>query len=89
MAKLIFVNNEKEFVLEDGVNITDACEKAGIPFACGGEGICGSCLVEVIEGMKNLSPPTEAEKDFLGEDVSKQRLACQCRILKNTVKLKF
>jgi ferredoxin len=88
MAKLIFVNNGTEIELKDGSNITEACEKAGIPFACSGEGICGSCLVEVVEGMKNLSPPTEAEKDFLG-DVSKQRLACQCNILRNTVKLKF
>lgn len=89
MAKLVFVNNDEEFDIDDGSEITEACEEAGVPFACGGEGICGSCIVEVVEGMKNLTPPTEEEKDFLGEDVATQRLACQCRILKNTVKLRF
>ena len=89
MAKLIFENDGQEFDLEDGANITETCEKVGIPFACGSEGICGSCLVEVVEGKENLNPPTQAEKDFLGEDETDKRLACQCTILGNSVKLKF
>lgn len=89
MAKLIFVNNGQEVDLPDGSSISEACEKAGVPFACGGVGICGSCLVEVVEGMENLSKPTDAEKAFLGDDETDNRLACQCSILKKTVKLRF
>lgn len=88
MAKLIFENGQ-EFDLEDGSSITEPCEKVGIPFACAGAGICGSCLVEVTEGKENLSEPTQAEKDFLGEDETTKRLACQCKIMQGTVKLKF
>lgn len=88
MAKLIFENTSQEFELADGSNITQTCEQVGIPFACGYEGICGSCLIEVIEGMENLSEPTQAEIDFFGE-ISKERLACQCKILKDTVKIRF
>ncbi len=88
MAKLVFVNINQEFDIPDGSSIVEICEKVGIPFACGYEGICGSCLIEVIEGMENLNEFTQAEKDFFGE-IKNERLACQCKILKGTVKLKF
>ncbi|MBI5346284.1 MAG: (2Fe-2S)-binding protein [Chlamydiae bacterium] len=87
MAKIIFVNTNEEVELPDGSPIQEVCEKAGIPFACS-EGICGSCIIEVIEGMNNLTDPTQAEKDFFGE-VENERLACQCKIKKGTVKIRF
>ncbi|KPK32482.1 MAG: ferredoxin [Chlamydiae bacterium SM23_39] len=88
MAKVIFENTKEEFSLPDGSSIIKPCEKVGINFACGYEGICGSCLIEIVEGMENLNKPTQAEEDFFGE-IENKRLACQCKILKNTVKIKF
>ena len=88
MAKLFFHNGE-QYEVEDGSPIEEACEKAGVPFACSG-GICGTCIIEVLEGMENLSPPTQSELDFIGEkDVKKERMACQCRVISGTVKIKF
>ena len=87
MAKLIFLNTNEEIDLPDNSRIKDICEQAGIPFACS-EGVCGSCIIEVVEGMENLSEYTQAEKDFFGE-MQNERLACQCRITKGTVKIKF
>lgn len=86
MAKIIF-NDSEELELEDGSQIKEVCEEAGIPFACE-EGVCGTCVVEVEEGMENLSEFTEEELDFLGEQ-NCERLACQCRIKGGAVKLKF
>lgn len=88
MAKLIFENTKEEFELPDGSDITDTCKKVGITFACDGEGICGSCTVDVVEGMENLSDFTQAEEDFFG-DMETKRLACQCKIKQGTVKLSF
>lgn len=86
MAKLIF--NENEAVeIEDGDPIKPYCEDAGIPFACE-EGVCGTCVIEVEEGMENLSEFTEEELDFLGEQDS-ERLACQCKISGGCVKIKY
>lgn len=86
MAKLIF-NDDEEFSVEDGALIKPHCEEAGIPFACE-EGVCGTCVVEVEEGMEHLSEFTQEELDFLGEqDI--ERLACQCTIKGGCVKLKF
>ena len=87
MAKLIFENLGKEVELPNGTNIKDVCEEAGVPMACG-EGYCGVCVIEIIEGMDHLSDFTEAEKDFFGEE-GKERLACQCQIKEGTVKVKF
>lgn len=87
MAKLIFEDTNEEFELPDGSPIAEACEQAGVPFACT-EGVCGTCVIEVTEGISQLSPFTEAESDFLGEP-DKERLACQCKIQGGFVKVKF
>lgn len=87
MAKLIFVNTNAEVTLPDGSAIEETCEKQGIPFACS-EGVCGSCIIEIVEGMENLNPFTDAELDFFGEE-GNERLACQCKIKSGTVKIRF
>jgi ferredoxin len=87
MAKLIFENNGEEKELSDESPIASACEEAGVPFACT-EGVCGTCVIEVVEGMENLSVFTQEEMDFLGEQ-DRERLACQCKIKGGCVKLTF
>ena len=88
MAELIF-NKDEVIQVKDDSPIEQACEEAGVPFACSG-GICGTCIVEVVDGMENLSDPTQAELNFLGEEgVCKERMACQCHIKSGCVKLKF
>lgn len=37
------------------------CEAAGVPFSCI-EGTCKSCVIDVKEGMENLTPYTPAEQ---------------------------
>lgn len=88
MAKLIFEHNDDEVELPDGSPIAEACEQAGVPFACT-EGVCGTCVIEIKEGKENLSKPTQEEEDFLGEGTSEERLACQCRIKCGKVKISF
>ncbi len=87
MAKLILEDTQEEYELEDGAPITETCEEAGVPFACT-EGVCGTCVIEVTEGMENLSSFTQEEEDFLG-DLDNERLACQCQIKGGCVKIKF
>ena len=88
MAKLVFAHTGDEVALPDHSSITEVCEEAGVPFACT-EGVCGTCVIEVKEGKENLSPPTQEEKDFLGEGNPRERLACQCKILSGTVRIAF
>lgn len=88
MAKLIFDNTKEEIELEDGAPIAEACEEAGVPFACT-EGVCGTCVIEVREGKENLTDPTREEEDFLGEGCTDERLACQCKIKQGCVRITF
>lgn len=88
MAKLIFDQSGEEVELPDDSPIAEACEEAGVPFACS-EGVCGTCVIEIKEGEENLSPLTQEEEDFLGTTAHNERLACQCRIKKGKVRVSF
>ena len=76
MPKLKFVDQSEEYDLNEDSSIAEACEEAGVPFACT-EGVCGTCVVEVKSGMENLSEFTEEEQDFLGDLDCEP---CQCKI---------
>lgn len=76
-----------EFVVEvtGERSLLELCEEhdAPIPFDCRG-GACGTCLVRVVAGADNLSPPTDVEVimlEELGATSGDLRLACQLRLL--------
>ena len=47
---------------------------------CHGLGLCGTCVVEILDGMQNLSPRTKAEENKLKGLSPTLRLACQCLV---------
>ena len=84
MAKLVL--NGDEIEVEENVKIVDAIEEAGVPIGCS-NGVCGTCEVEVIEGMNNLNEMTEEEED-LGMEGNK-RLGCQCQLSGGSVVMEY
>ncbi len=84
MAKLFLNDDEAE--INDGDNILEAIEELGVPIGCT-NGVCGTCEIEVLEGMDNLSPMT-AEEEELGMEGAR-RLGCQCKITGGDVKATF
>ena len=73
MATVLYDGQEAQ--VEDGSQILEACESLGVPFGCQ-DGLCGTCIVTVDEGMENLSGKNDKEQEMgLAGD---QRLACQC-----------
>ena len=84
MAKLVLNNEEIE--VEEKERIVDAIEDAGVPIGCS-NGVCGTCEVEVIEGMDNLNEMTEEEED-LGMEGNK-RLGCQCELMGGPVVMEY
>jgi chlorosome envelope protein J len=58
--------------------------KAHIGYICGGNGICQSCFVYVLEGAECLSAPGQDEKAFISDKLFQEggRLACRTTIVK-------
>jgi len=51
------------------------------PLNCGGRGLCGTCVVQMIAGGKNLSAVTGRERAKLGVKLDDgRRLSCQCLV---------
>ena len=77
---------EQEIEIPDGSEIREACRELGVPFGCE-SGLCATCEIEVIEGEENLAPLNEAEEMMRLQHG--HRLACQCKIMQGTVKIRY
>ncbi|WP_315788739.1 2Fe-2S iron-sulfur cluster-binding protein [Fischerella sp. JS2] len=85
MGNIKFVKENKEVIAANGANLRQKALENGIDIYklwgkmmnCGGYGQCGTCIVEIIEGQENLSPPTQIENRFLKKKPANYRLACQ------------
>ena len=84
-ASIKFIKEGKEVFATDGANLrlkamenqVDLYTLKGKLMNCGGYGQCGTCVVEVVDGMENLSPRTEFENRKLKKKPENYRLACQ------------
>jgi len=96
MANLKFVKENQEVIAADGANLREKAIQNGIDIYtftgklmnCGGYGQCGTCVVEIVEGTENLSPPTEFETRKLKKKPDSYRLACQTVVLRGDVMVK-
>jgi ferredoxin len=85
MGMIKFVKEDQEVITADGANLRIKAIEAGIDLYtlkgklmnCGGYGQCGTCMIEIIEGMENLSPRTAVEQRKLKKRPDSYRLACQ------------
>lgn len=85
MSVITFVRENKEAVVAQGSNLRekalenriDLYTLKGKLINCGGYGQCGTCIVEIVAGMENLSPKTDFEQRKLKRKPDNYRLACQ------------
>jgi ferredoxin len=85
MGNIRFVSENQEIIAADGANLRikalenqiDLYTFTGKMMNCGGYGQCGTCIVEIVEGIDNLPPRTEAEARILKRKPDSYRLACQ------------
>lgn len=84
LCSVEIIDTQEKIELPINTNLT-ALEEMGIdaiPFSCRA-GCCGSCAIEITQGIENLDPPNPEEKDFLaclGYQSDGYRLACQCNL---------
>jgi ferredoxin len=85
MTVIKFVKENREVIAAQGANLRFKALENGIDIYtlmgkmmnCGGYGQCGTCVVDVTEGMDNLSPKTDVEQRKLRKKPESYRLACQ------------
>ncbi len=85
MGNIKFVKENQEIIAADGANLRLKAMEKGIDIYkmwgkmtnCGGAGQCGTCIVEIAQGMENLSSRTDAENKLLKKKPENYRLACQ------------
>ena len=85
IATITFSTEDKSFTVASGSNLRQKAIENGIDLYtfkgkmtnCGGIGQCATCMVEVEEGMENLSEKTDFENRKLKRKPEGYRLACQ------------
>lgn len=87
----VYINDEK-YEAKPGERLIDIARKnhTHIGYFCGGNGICQTCYVKVLEGMHLLSPLNDREKAMLSDRLIDEgiRVACMTTLDKlGTVKL--
>jgi len=78
-----FANLRKVALLHD----VEVYKGIGQVTNCRGNGLCGECVMEVVEGAENLSPKNLRERNNfkLRGKPANYRLSCQCQVLGNVV----
>ena len=83
MPKVTITTDKLTVEVKKNYPLIDMCEDydTSILFGCR-DGACGACMIRVKEGMENLSPMGEDERDFLETMAAEadERLACQCKV---------
>jgi ferredoxin len=85
MGNIKFVTENQEVIAANGANLRLKAMQNGIDIYtwygkmtnCGGYGQCGTCIVEIVDGIENVSPRTEVENRKLKKKPANYRLACQ------------
>ncbi len=77
----VTINDEKELVVHPGTSLltTLANNNIFLPSACGGQGTCGMCRVQILEGGGSILP-TETGFFTRKEQQQHWRLACQVKV---------
>jgi ferredoxin len=92
MPKVTVLPGNVSAEVDSGELLLQAGEEAGVEMEAGCFNCsCGTCAVEVVSGMENLSEPTPEELEVLDQwnkDPEKVRLTCCVKVLHGEVVIK-
>lgn len=85
MALISFKKHSRVLDVAHGSNLMKVLLESGIPVgsSCGGEGVCTKCLINIIRGANNLSPPNDREQVLRTQHkfADQMRVSCQTQVL--------
>jgi ferredoxin len=78
--------NLRKVALLHGVEVYKGIHQLPPPIGnCGGLGLCGTCVMEIVEGAEHLSPATLRERLKLKGKPANHRLSCQSQVMGDVV----
>lgn len=85
MPRVTFEDQKKTGEFPAGKTLLSAAIEMGVVIShvCGGDGACGTCRVEVVQGAEHLTPPTPDET--YKEIEPPHRLSCQSKLIGDVV----
>jgi uncharacterized 2Fe-2S/4Fe-4S cluster protein (DUF4445 family) len=85
MPRVTFADAGQSGEFPEGTTLLAIAKELGVKVSsvCGGDGACGTCRIEVVEGWERLSPPTPDET--YKELEAPYRLSCQSKLLGDVV----
>jgi uncharacterized 2Fe-2S/4Fe-4S cluster protein (DUF4445 family) len=85
MPRVTFADQNQSAEFPSGKTVLSCAGelRVRVSSVCGGDGACGTCRVQVIEGWDRLTPPTPDET--YKELEEPYRLSCQARLLGDVV----
>ncbi len=79
--RVVCLPRGRTFACADGETLLEAAWRADVPLAssCGGQGVCGDCVVRVVDGLVDVAEPDAVEQAWrLRRDAAAcERLACR------------
>jgi adenylate cyclase len=85
MPRVTFADEGKAGEFPAGKTLLSCAGELGVRVSsvCGGDGACGTCRIELVEGWDNLTPPTPDET--YKELDPPYRLSCQAKLISDVV----
>lgn len=85
MPRVTFADAGKSGEFPEGKTLLSIAGELGVRVSqvCGGDGACGTCRIEVVEGWDHLTPPTPDET--YKELEPPYRLSCQSKLTGDVV----
>jgi uncharacterized 2Fe-2S/4Fe-4S cluster protein (DUF4445 family) len=85
MPRVTFEDAGKSGEFSEGRTLLSIAGELGVRVSqvCGGDGACGTCRVEIVDGWERLTPPTPDET--YKEIDPPYRLSCQSKLLGGVV----
>lgn len=85
MPRVVFVDEGKAAEFPAGKTLLSSALEMDVRVShvCGGDGACGTCRVEIVDGWSHLTPPTPDET--YKELEEPYRLSCQARLIGDVI----
>ena len=83
-CRILFLPSKHEVRVTRGANLLEVAREAGLTVAsaCGADGVCGRCGLEILEGLETLAE--QSAREVLVKERNridpKLRLACMLRV---------